>query len=107
VNEKKSMDVLENAAVRTRSLRASYPQSKAPASIFEKVDDGTTVFGDASSPVSQNTFEFDDEIVNSRVYRKSLISAQLYRNTLAKNQVRRSTEPEMHPQSNKSNSTPR
>jgi hypothetical protein len=107
VNEKKSMDVLETAAIRTRSLRASYPNSKAPESIFEKLDDGKTVFGDDSSPVSPESFAFDDDIVNSKVYRRSLVSAQLYRKTLAKNQMRRSTEPEIHPQSNESTSAPR
>lgn len=94
------MDVLETAAIRTRSLRASYPNSKAPESIFEKLGDVKTVFGDDSSPVSPESFEFDDDVVNSKVYRRSLVSAQLYRNTLAKNQMRRSTEPEIRPQPN-------
>ena len=107
VSEKKSMDVLESTAFRTRSLRASYPQSKAPESIFEKVDDGKTVFGEDSSPVSPDSFDFDDEIVNSKVYRRSLVSAQLYKKTLAKNQMRRSTEPDIHPQSNENTPSPR
>jgi hypothetical protein len=107
VSEKKSMDVLENAAIRTRSLRASYPYSKAPESVFEKLDDGKTVFGEDSSPISPGSFEFDDDIVNSKVYRRSLVSAQLYRKTLAKNQKRRSTEPEIRPPANESPHSPR
>lgn len=107
VSEKKSMDVLENTAIRTRSLKASYPNSKAPESIFEKLDDGKTVFGDDSSPVSPESFEFDDDIVNSKVYRRSLASAQLYRKTLAKNQMRRSTEPDIHPSPNEAPHSPR
>lgn len=106
VSEKKSMDVLETAAIRTRSLQASYPNSKAPESIFEKLD-GKTVFGDDSSPVSPESFEFDDDIVNSKVYRRSLVSAQLYRKTLAKNQMRRSTEPEIHSQPTETPHSPR
>ena len=86
VSEKNSSDVLESTAVRTRSLLALYPESKAPASIFDPADDSESIFGEEPSILGAETFDFDNDIVNSKVYRKTLISAREYRQNMEKSQ---------------------
>jgi hypothetical protein len=62
-------------ANRSRSLRsASFPSLKVPESIF----DGR-VFGaflDGSSTVGSAEFDFDDDVVNSTVYRRAMARVQ-------------------------------
>jgi hypothetical protein len=78
VAEKSKTDVLETTATRTRSLRALYPESRAPQSIFDRETGGKALFGDTASIVGSPVFNFDDENVNSNVYRKTLVSARQY-----------------------------
>ncbi|CAG8984162.1 hypothetical protein HYALB_00008164 [Hymenoscyphus albidus] len=78
VKEKNTEDVLESAAVRTRTLRDAYPQSKAPASIFDTHQLEDTRFGDGAFILGSATFGFDDAIINSHVYRRTLADATQY-----------------------------
>jgi hypothetical protein len=78
VREKDSTDVLESTAVYTRSLRAAYPHSKAPESIFDTEGNADARFGDTASVIGLSVFDFDDDVVNSQVYRRTLISARQY-----------------------------
>ncbi|CAG8959751.1 hypothetical protein HYFRA_00001657 [Hymenoscyphus fraxineus] len=78
VKEKNTEDLLESAAVRTRTLRDAYPQSKAPKSVFDTQQSENIRFGDGASILSSTTFEFDDAIVNSHVYRRTLADAKQY-----------------------------
>jgi hypothetical protein len=79
VTEKRHEDVLEATALRTQSLRAEYPKSKAPASILETARTDEARFGDAASFVGSAMFDFDHVVVNSNVYRRTLASARRYR----------------------------
>jgi hypothetical protein len=78
VREKDSTDVLESTAVNTRSLRAAYPQSKTPESIFDTEYDADARFRDTALVIGSSVFDFDSDVVNSQVYRRTLISARQY-----------------------------
>jgi hypothetical protein len=75
------MKAKENAAAlattsrRTQSLRAAYPLSRAARSIFEAdKDEDPFDRRDAASTIGSAMFDFDDTIVNSQVYRRTLAS---------------------------------
>jgi len=63
---RKNNAVLESLMQRTSSLRKAHPKIKSPPSIFEGG------FDDSSSIASSTAFAFDDTIVNSWVYRRTL-----------------------------------
>ena len=63
--------VLEQVAKRTKALRTSHPTVKAPESIYEASYDTQSIYGNAASTLGASEFEFDDLIVNSRVYRRA------------------------------------
>lgn len=69
-------------------MRALYPQSKAPESIFD-ADKADGYAGDTASVVGSSIFGFDDKLVDSNVYRRTLKAAwqrsSKSKNDLAKN----------------------
>jgi chromosome segregation ATPase len=61
--------VLEQVAQRTATLRKAHPKVRAPRSILDvSIDDLSSIISKESS----TDFLFDDEIVNSKVYRKAI-----------------------------------
>ncbi|KAF2184658.1 hypothetical protein K469DRAFT_739282 [Zopfia rhizophila CBS 207.26] len=65
---------LEKVATRSKSLRLSHPSVRVPNSIFDK-DSNPKNLSDAQSILSQAEFTFDDEVVNSRAYRRAMALA--------------------------------
>jgi hypothetical protein len=60
---------------RSRSLRsASFPGLKVPESIFD--GRSSSAFLDGSSTVGSAEFDFDDDVVNSTVYRRAMARVQ-------------------------------
>jgi len=67
--------VLANTVQTSRSLRVSYPDIDVPESIYSGDDDFRSAvesINSHNSRCSDRAFMFDDEIVNSRVYRRAL-----------------------------------
>lgn len=56
---------------RSRALRQSHPRLKVPESVFSK-DIQTEDVTEADSIIQSTEFAFDDEVVNSRAYRKAM-----------------------------------
>ncbi|KAE8446167.1 hypothetical protein EG329_012392 [Mollisiaceae sp. DMI_Dod_QoI] len=69
--------ILTESIKRTQSLRHSHPQVVFPPSVFSQ-DDRQSIYSNAPSitGASELEFDFDDLIVNSRVYRRVLASAK-------------------------------
>ncbi|KAJ4353881.1 uncharacterized protein N0V89_005611 [Didymosphaeria variabile] len=61
---------LDQIAKRSTTLRQKHPNIKVPESVLDKdtIDDSQTIFGDAE-------FTFDDEVVNSKAYRRAMARA--------------------------------
>lgn len=73
--------------IRSRSLRSrSFPSLKVPESIFDGRPSGA--FLDGSSTVGSAEFDFDDDVVNSTVYRRAM--ARVQRQQGLRNKVRTS-----------------
>lgn len=85
LKNKEKIDVLEGTAGRTRSLRALYPQSKAPESVFD-ADEAEGYGGDTASVVGSSVFGFDDKLIDSNVYRRTL-KASWKRSSKSKNSL--------------------
>lgn len=70
-------DVFVQTAERTRSLREENPGINAPTSIYGKDDRAESIYSTDISVIapSDQEFDFDDQIVNSKVYRKLLAQA--------------------------------
>jgi hypothetical protein len=68
-------NLLQNMATRSRSLQnSSFPSLKVPESIFDGRTSGA--FLDGSSTVGSAEFDFDDDVVNSTVYRRAMARVQ-------------------------------
>ncbi|CZR67753.1 uncharacterized protein PAC_17652 [Phialocephala subalpina] len=69
--------ILAESIRKTQSLKQSYPEVDVPASIFSH-DDCQSLYSNAPSitGASELEFEFDDDIVNSKVYRRALAYAR-------------------------------
>ncbi|KAH7340024.1 hypothetical protein BKA66DRAFT_434941 [Pyrenochaeta sp. MPI-SDFR-AT-0127] len=62
---------LDQVVKRSRTLRESHPRLKIPESVFSKesqIEDAT----DADSIVRSADFAFDDEVINSKAYRRAM-----------------------------------
>jgi Tfp pilus assembly protein PilF len=72
-------DVFVATAERTRSLRESTPTMNVPNSIYGGDERERSIYSTAISLVapSEIEFDFDDQIVNSRVYRRMLAQAMM------------------------------
>lgn len=70
-------DTFVQTAERTRSLREANPNINAPTSIYNKDDNEGSIYSTDISVIapSEQEFDFDDQIVNSKVYRKLLAQA--------------------------------
>ncbi|KAF2802570.1 uncharacterized protein BDZ99DRAFT_200839 [Mytilinidion resinicola] len=66
---------LEQIATRSKSLRSTHPRIKVPDSIF-KANDNAKSGVDANSIISQAEFDFDDQVVNSKAYRRAMAAAE-------------------------------
>ncbi|KAK3640831.1 Rho guanine nucleotide exchange factor [Elasticomyces elasticus] len=60
----------------TASLRKQYPQSSVPDSIFDNRRSANSIYGAADSVLGAEDFAFDDDIVNSKAYRRAMALAQ-------------------------------
>jgi hypothetical protein len=70
-------DLLERQATRTDSLRKLNPTANIPGSVLGVRRSAETLFGDAASTVAAKEFAFDDDIVNSKAYRRAMAMARL------------------------------
>ena len=68
--------LLEQEIDRTRSLRALHPNVRAPHSVFEQSLD-SDIRSVIASTIGASNFEFDNDIVNSQVYRRAMTAAEL------------------------------
>lgn len=62
---------LDQVVKRSRTLRQSHPRIKVPDSIFS-YDGGVHDTADAESITKSAHFEFDDQVVNSKAYRRAM-----------------------------------
>lgn len=69
--------ILAESIRKTQSLKQSHPEVDVPASIFSH-DHRQSLYSNAPSitGASELEFEFDDDIVNSKVYRRALAYAR-------------------------------
>ncbi|KAF2145327.1 uncharacterized protein K452DRAFT_355813 [Aplosporella prunicola CBS 121167] len=67
--------MLARVTTRSNSLRASHPNIHVPQSIFSK--DDTTKASTEKTPGLLSKFEFEESVVNSRPYRRSLSLAKI------------------------------
>jgi hypothetical protein len=75
--------LLQDTVARSRSLRNStFPSLKVPESIFE--GRGSGAFLDGSSTIGSAEFDFDDDVVNSTVYRRAMAAAKQHSSTRRK-----------------------
>jgi hypothetical protein len=65
---------LDQIATRSKTLRKSRPNIKVPESIFREGTDPQSII-DAESILRSAEFSFDDEIVNSKAYRRAMALA--------------------------------
>ncbi|ORY06757.1 hypothetical protein BCR34DRAFT_604104 [Clohesyomyces aquaticus] len=65
---------LNQIATRSKSLRESHPNIRVPQSVFEQDSEDLTCV-DAQSILSSADFTFDDEVVNSKAYRRVMALA--------------------------------
>lgn len=59
-----------------KSLRRAYPNNDVPGSIISSTRSVEEMFNDASSTLGAEEFTFDDEVVNSKAYRRVLAAAR-------------------------------
>ena len=70
--------MLDRIARQTRSLRVTHPKVKAPHSIFDSsIEEIGSLISAGDTAYTETTFDFDDLIVNSKVYRRVLSKARL------------------------------
>ena len=62
---------LDQVVKRSKTLRQSHPRIRVPESIFS-YDSGVADASDAESIVKSTHFEFDDQVVNSKAYRRAM-----------------------------------
>ena len=62
---------LDQVVKRSKTLRQSHPRIAVPESIFS-YDSGVADASDAESLVKSTHFEFDDQVVNSKAYRRAM-----------------------------------
>lgn len=62
---------LDQVVKRSRTLRQSHPRIKVPDSIFS-YEDGAGDTADAESISKSTYFDFDDQVVNSKAYRRAM-----------------------------------
>lgn len=62
---------LDQIATRSNTLRKSRPNIKVPESIFKEATDSQSII-DAEAILRSAEFDFDDEIVNSKAYRRAM-----------------------------------
>lgn len=62
---------LNQVMTRSRTLRQSHPRLQVPESIFNQRDPGEDA-ADANSILKSTEFTFDDEVVNSKAYRRAM-----------------------------------
>ncbi|KAF2111935.1 hypothetical protein BDV96DRAFT_649303 [Lophiotrema nucula] len=67
---------LEEATCGSRDLRLSHPDVKVPGSIYDLHADSQSL-SDAQSVLSSAEFTFDDEVINSKAYRRVMAQAAL------------------------------
>jgi hypothetical protein len=65
---------LDQIATRSNTLRKSRPNIKVPESVFEEGTDPQSII-DAEAILRSAEFDFDDEIVNSKAYRRAMALA--------------------------------
>ncbi|KAK8232009.1 hypothetical protein HDK90DRAFT_293497 [Phyllosticta capitalensis] len=70
----KSGEVVKSEA-EANALRKAHPEVDVPESVLGHKEDADSVLGDGASVVSSTEFSFDDEVVNSKAYRRVLLSA--------------------------------
>ncbi|KAL9081039.1 MAG: hypothetical protein Q9157_000355 [Trypethelium eluteriae] len=68
--------LLEGIVSRTRSNRSLNPSLKIPASVLDAEPESNSLSDDYGSAISGTEFDFDDTIVNSRVYRRTMMIAE-------------------------------
>jgi hypothetical protein len=62
---------LDQIVKRSRTLRQTHPRIKVPESIFS-YESGAADASDAESIVKSTHFEFDDQVINSKAYRRAM-----------------------------------
>ncbi|KAJ4343934.1 hypothetical protein N0V95_006536 [Ascochyta clinopodiicola] len=62
---------LDQVVKRSKTLRQSHPRIKVPESMFS-YDSNTADTADAESIVKSTRFEFDDQVLNSKAYRRAM-----------------------------------
>lgn len=67
---------LDMIADNTNHLRLSYPDNSVPTSIFEARRTAESIFGKEASTLGSAEFTFDDLVVDSRAYRRTMSNAQ-------------------------------
>jgi hypothetical protein len=67
---------LDQVAKRSRTLRQAHPRINVPASVFDK-SANPEGWADAQSILSSTEFTFDQEIINSKAYRRAIALATL------------------------------
>lgn len=84
--------MLDRVAHQTRSLRGTHPKVKAPRSVFHSnMEEIGSLIGTDDTATTETSFEFDDLIVNSKVYRRVVSKARL-RNVGSKRTIRSGDE---------------
>ena len=69
---------LESLAASTAHLCKSYPDIRPPASIFDaNRDDGISIYSNRASTAGATEFDFDDFVMESRVYRRAFMGGYL------------------------------
>jgi hypothetical protein len=68
---------LDQIATRSNTLRKSRPNIKVPESVFEEGTDLQSII-DAEAILRSAEFDFDDEIVNSKAYRRAMALATFH-----------------------------
>jgi hypothetical protein len=82
---KENAAALQEIKHQTKSLRSSHPDVSTPESILDVELDIRTIIGDdkrmsfhdTTSLIGPSVFDFDDQVVNSHVYRKTLVTIQM------------------------------
>lgn len=62
---------LDQVVKRSKTLRQSHPRIRVPDSIFS-YDSGVADATDAESIIKSTNFDFDDQVVNSKAYRRAM-----------------------------------
>ncbi|XPS76059.1 hypothetical protein M3J07_008119 [Ascochyta lentis] len=68
---------LDQVVKRSKTLRQSHPRIKVPDSIFS-FDSGDVDTADTESIVKSTHFEFDDQVINSKAYRRAMARYTMY-----------------------------